>query len=216
MAVVLGSCAASPKRSAAWPGYVVFFDLRFANEAMLTVSATLAHAEPWSAPARGLSATAALQATPLLRNLKGDRHVGLACAATLLSAAKAGKTSDSEAALFNELDSAKSAASEDALLLLATAQWHLGELQTALLTLDELSASGPSQDVLTAAKAGTGWVMVEQRRVAKEFSSDHEASDDDADADDEDADLSETYEAFDEALAIDGADVEVRPFAKCI
>ena len=158
-----------------------------------------------------------LQAAPLFRSLKADPHVGPAALAVLLSASKAGLTADSEASLFNEFDAAKATATPEATLLLATAHWHLGELQTALLTLDDLDVStGVDTGTNATAKALGGWITLSQSAQARARQRGLGGGEvatgvhDDESDDDEDGDLGDAAEAFETSLELEPGNVDVR------
>jgi hypothetical protein len=131
----------------------------------------------------------------------------LACTVTLLAAAKAGQTSESEITLAEDLENDRNHASHDAQVLLATAQWHCGDLQASLLTLDHLDATDLPKELSASAKAINGWIAIAQSKEWQNFGD--LGSDDDQELDGE---LIEALELFDAVLAIDPSHVEVVAF----
>ena len=151
-----------------------------------------------------------LQAAPQLRSLRSNEQVSIAATAGLLSAASAGQVSDLASSLAEDLDIAKSTASADSLLLLASVQYHIGEVQAALLTLDDLDAADASPSTAASAKALAGWAAVTTSRECIAHTQASAASIDHDDMEDADGDLSEAADHFDTALAHEPSNVEVR------
>ena len=154
---------------------------------------------------------ASAQGTAILRELLNHELVGLACIATLVHAARASRIADPEDELRNRLESERSTASECALVLLATAQWHSGEFEGSLLTIDQMDSLDNDDGTSTSAKAVNGWVLLSQAGIGSEaYEDDPAGDDDDEDLRDSAASIAEAQRHFEGALIEDPSNIDVR------
>lgn len=143
----------------------------------------------------------------MLRSLTNDDLVGPACLATLLHAANGSHISDSYS-LAEQLESERVSASDEALLLLATVQWHCNELEAGLLTLDQLDESAATDVIQRSGKAVNAWILMAQAGIAKPHATgQHDDSDDDAQ--DAASNISEARSIFRVVLAADPSHIDV-------
>eukprot|EP00892_Ulva_mutabilis_P009788 jgi/Ulvmu1/7181/UM034_0090.1 len=120
------------------------------------------------------------QAIPVLRGFSNDDLVGPASLATLVHAANSSHITDSYG-LAESLESERISASDEALLLLATVQWHCNELEAGLQTLDQLEDSAAPDNIQRNGKAVNAWMLLAQAGIAKDTpAGQHDDSDDDA------------------------------------
>lgn len=153
---------------------------------------------------------ACLQATPLLRSHRAHELVGPACLATLLAAAKAGRTSDNIASLSDELAAASEGASPAALLLLATVQWHCQDHEAALLTLDDLALADVDDHTNARVKALAGWITLSQCRGAVGDRDDSSSDEEDDDLEGHEHEITEAASLFNTACDLQPSCLEVR------
>lgn len=136
--------------------------------------------------------------------------MGAAATFVLLKEARSGSAADDVAGLTADLDTLAAAAEPDALLLLATVQWHLRDWQASLRTLDGVEASAPHDArVLASARTIAGWVCLAQAHVS---APDAQGSDSDKeDEGDLGSSVDEAAGHFDALLGRDPDSLEVCP-----
>lgn len=150
---------------------------------------------------------APVQAIPLLRSFSSDDLVGPACLATLLHAANASHITDSYG-LAETLENERISASDEALLLLASVQWHCNDLEAGLLTLDQLEDSAAPDNVQRSGKAVNAWILLAQAGIAKDGAV---GQPDDSEDDEQDAasNIAEAQSIFRVILATEPSHIDV-------
>lgn len=148
-----------------------------------------------------------MQAIPVLRSFSNDNLVGPACLAILLHAANASHIADSYG-IAESLESERISASDEALLLLATVQWHCDDLEAGLSTLDQLEDAAAADVIQRSGKAVNAWILMTQAGIARDLASERN---DDSDDDTQDAasNIAEAHSIFRSVLQGDPSHIDV-------